>query len=175
MPLFSWRKWLNRLSQNNNETAGNKARCLRSRARGKRKAPQLEALEERWLPSNLYTVNVAGDAGLGANGTSSSGQLAGDIRYVIGEADKPVNAGSTIVFDTTKSGSTITLSDGELQISDDTTINGPGSNLLTITGNNTSRVFNITSQNPTASIAPLTITPVNASPANVRSPGTQAS
>src|SRR6516225_5731221 len=106
--------------------------------RGERFRPRLESLEDRTLLSTAYLVNLLGDAGTGS-GTS------GDIRYCINQADQAANAGSTITFDTTAVGSkTITLSKGQLVISDNMTITGPGASKLTISGNKTSRVFDIT-------------------------------
>ena len=49
----------------------------------------------------------------------------------------------TITFDASLSGDTITLSLGELDITDDTTIQGLGSGLLTIDANLTSRIFDL--------------------------------
>lgn len=58
-------------------------------------------------------------------------------------------SGDTIVFAASpfNSAQTITLTNGMLFINKDLTINGPGANLLTISGNNASRVFYITGQN----------------------------
>src|SRR5262249_17981988 len=55
---------------------------------------------------------------------------------------------------------TITLTTGELALSDAVTIKGPGSNLLTVSGNNASRIFN-TSPAPASAainISKVTIT-----------------
>src|SRR5262249_7382920 len=95
------------------------------------------------------TVNLAGDAGL------SSGALSGDVRYCVGQANDPANAGSTIVFDAQATGPVITLSKGELAIGVDMTVQGPGAGLLTISGNHASRVFDV--QGGTVRLADLTI------------------
>ncbi len=50
----------------------------------------------------------------------------------------------TIGFDATLSGSTITLTGGELSITQDVTIVGLGADQLTVSGNSASRIFNIT-------------------------------
>src|SRR5262249_18732043 len=50
---------------------------------------------------------------------------------------------------------TITLTLGELQITNSMTIDGPGAKLLSISGNNTSRVFEI--DNPTSGVSDVTI------------------
>ena len=54
-------------------------------------------------------------------------------------------AGSDIMFDPTvfNGGRTITLTSGEMAFSKNLTVSGPGANLLTVSGNNASRVFNI--------------------------------
>jgi parallel beta-helix repeat protein len=58
-----------------------------------------------------------------------------------------------------KSANTITLTTGELSVTDGLTISGPGATLVTVSGNNSSRVFNIGGPSPfTAAIAGLTIT-----------------
>ncbi len=51
--------------------------------------------------------------------------------------------GATIDFDSSLAGGTIDLTLGELVIDKDLTINGLGADQLTISGNNTSRIFNI--------------------------------
>src|SRR5262249_40420047 len=77
-----------------------------------------------------------------------------------------VNAGSTIVFNTAKASSLIVLSQGELRLSQNMTITGPGAGALTITGTSAtgaSRVFE-TNAGVTVSISGLTISGGNASP-----------
>ena len=96
--------------------------------------PLLETLEDRTLLST-YVVNSFTDTGTGSG-------LNGDIRYCITQADESANTGSTITFDTALTGSTITLTHGELVISDTMTITGPGSS-LTITENTYSRLFDV--------------------------------
>src|SRR5579883_2027320 len=124
----------------------------KNKPRGERLRPLLEALEDRTLLSaTTYLVNLVGDTGTGS-GTS------GDIRYCINQADNPANAGSTITFGTTALGSnTITLSKGQLVISDNMTITGPGASNLTLSGNNASRVFNISTTTAHVTISGLTI------------------
>src|SRR6516165_9313325 len=124
----------------------------KSTPRGERFRPFLEALEDRTvLSAATYLVNLVGDAGTGS-GTS------GDIRYCINQADNPANAGSTITFDTTALGSNaITLSKGQLVVSDNMTISGPGASKLTISGNKASRVFAITATTAHVTISDLTI------------------
>ncbi|WP_417391439.1 choice-of-anchor Q domain-containing protein [Gimesia sp.] len=88
----------------------------------------IETLEDRTLLTAFTVVN-----------TDDSGE--GSLRAAIEAAN--ANAGAdTISFDAALSGETIVLSD-ELLISDDLTITGLGANLLTLDGNNNSRIFNI--------------------------------
>ena len=162
MPLPSWRKLWRRHSAHANTPSKKHyfRKCF------------LEILEDRTLLSNTYTVTLGGDAG-NANPTDPTG-LSGDIRYCINQADQKANAGSTIQFNTKDIGSnTITLSHGELEIAQDTTITGPGASSLTISGGNVSRVFNVTSQFAVVTIAGLTVSDGNASPAVIGSPGNQ--
>ena len=61
---------------------------------------------------------------------------------------------------------TIRLASGELAITDDVTIQGTGANNLTVNGNNTSRVFNISGTGTDAALDALTITNGNAGAEN---------
>jgi hypothetical protein len=79
--------------------------------------PQLEALEDRWLPSTL-TVTSAADSGPGS------------LRAEIAAAKN----NDTIVFAPSLNGQTITLTSGELDINTNLTIQGPGANELAISG-----------------------------------------
>lgn len=69
--------------------------------------------------------------------TADSG--AGSLRQVIADAV----VGETITFDAAVHGQTIVLTSGELTIDKTLTITGPGADLLTISGNNASRIFHI--------------------------------
>jgi parallel beta-helix repeat protein len=66
---------------------------------------------------------------------------AGSLRQAIIDANTLAGA-DTIQFQSTLAG-TITLTSGELAITDSLTINGLGSSNLTVSGNNSSRIFNI--------------------------------
>jgi hypothetical protein len=112
----------------------------RASRRTPRFVPRLEPLEDRTVPSTL-TVSSAADDG-------SSGTL----RAVIAAA----NPGDTIVFAKQLKGDTITLIQGQLTISKNLDIEGPGADQLTISGNHASRVFEISS-GVTANVAGLTI------------------
>ena len=135
---------------------------------------RLGLLEDRTLPAPVMAlVNRMGDSGQG-----SAPLPAGRRHPLHPRSDQQAfYAGSTVNFDTTKTGPTITLSGlGELKISQNTIINGPGASSLTIDGNARNvngvstnlagtRVFNITAQNITVTISGLTITDGNAKPA----------
>src|SRR5258706_4444683 len=70
------------------------------------------------------------------------------------EAIANATSGNTVTFASGLSG-TIVLTNGELAISTNLTITGPGAKALAISGNNSSRVFNITSG--TVTLANMTI------------------
>jgi hypothetical protein len=90
--------------------------------------PLLEAFEERTLPS-VFTVMNLNDSGPGS------------LRAAIASAN--ANPGpDAIVFSGGLHG-TITLTSGELLITDSVSIAGPGSGRLTVSGNNASRVFDM--------------------------------
>jgi predicted outer membrane repeat protein len=83
----------------------------------------LEPLEARFLPSTVTNLSD-GDPG--------------SLRDAI--ATTP--AGGTVDFQPGLTG-TITLTTGELDVNQDLTIEGPGASVITVSGNNASRVFNI--------------------------------
>jgi hypothetical protein len=93
--------------------------------------PRLEALEGRWLPSTLTVTNNL-DSG------------AGSVRAEIAAA----KSGDKIVFAPSLNGQTITLTSGELAISKNLTIQGPGASHLTISGDHLSQVFHVTGAQP---------------------------
>jgi predicted outer membrane repeat protein len=101
----------------------------------------LEALESRWVPSTLTVLNDH-DSG------------AGSLRAAISAA----HHGDTINFAPGLAGQTITLTSGELLIKQDVTIAGPGAGQLTISGNNASRVFELSVKTkPQVTLSDLTI------------------
>src|SRR6516165_9980902 len=90
--------------------------------------PRLLILEDRTLPST-YMVSTLADSG------------AGSLRQAILDA----NADSTpdqIVFAPDLHG-TIALTSGQLEVTNNLTIVGPGAARLTVSGNDQSRVFSI--------------------------------
>ena len=98
-----------------------------------------EALEDRRLLS-VFTVSNVNDGPV-----TQSGALPGSLRQAIYDANANPGA-DTITFASSLAGQTITLTSGELDLTDTTgttTITGLGANQLTISGNNASRVFDI--------------------------------
>jgi hypothetical protein len=89
--------------------------------------PRLEPLENRAVPA-LFTVSSLADSG------------AGTLRQAILNANTTAGA-DDIEFQSSLSG-TITLTSGELAISDSVSITGPAAG-VTISGNNSSRIFNV--------------------------------
>ena len=93
------------------------------------------------FPANIVILNNA-DAG------------SGSLRYALAHAP----AGSTITFDPSLSGQTITLTTGELPLNQNLTVDASALPAgLTISGNDTSRVFNVSSSS-TCVLTALTIT-----------------
>src|SRR5262249_22369180 len=111
--------------------------CHTPRFRRRSVVVRLERLEERTVLSPLI-VSSGADSG------------SGSLRDTIASAP----SGSVIEF--AKNVHTITLTSGELGITQDLDIEGPGPNKLTISGNHASRVFDI-SGGVVVTIAGLTI------------------
>jgi ribosomal protein L6P/L9E len=95
-------------------------------------------MEDRSLLSTFTVANLH-DSG------------SGSLRSAIAAA----SSGDTINFARGLRG-TITLTSGELSITDSVTINGPGANELSVSGNDSSRVFEVAAGQ--VSISGLTIT-----------------
>ena len=115
--------------------------------------PNLQALEDRCVPSTLKVINI-NDSGPGS------------LRYEIAVAQ----SNDTIVFDfgNKKANSTphtITLSSGELDIRKNLTIQGPGAGLLTVTttsvlgdaSDGPSRIFEVEGGVTNATLSGMTI------------------
>ena len=120
---------------------------LRSRAQrqavGRRFRPRLEGLEDRCTPSLLTVTNTLD------NGSK------GSLRYDVLQAENSHGKITAINFASGLHG-TITLAGGQLDITQNLTILGPGADLLTVSGGNSSRVFEVAPK-VTATISGLTI------------------
>jgi hypothetical protein len=90
--------------------------------------PRFDALEHRTLPSTLTVLNL-NDSGPGS------------LRAAIAAAN--TNPGADMIAFANGLHGAIKLTSGELAITDSVTINGPGENRLTVSGNDSSRVFDI--------------------------------
>jgi large repetitive protein len=111
--------------------------------------------------SAIQTFTITVNCGQSDVVTNTNDNGAGSLRNAIVTAC----AGDAITFSNTTAGGavnfsdgslhTITLTSGELGISQNLTITGPGANLLTLSGNNASRVINI--QSGTATISNLKV------------------
>ncbi len=121
---------------------------LLSSSRISRVKPKFERLEDRTVPATFHVRSLA-DSGT----------------YSLRDAVLAANtnpAPDTIRFAQAARDGTITLTSGELAITDDLRIDGPGARRLAVSGNDASRVFRI-DVGVTASIDDLTITHGNAS------------
>src|SRR5262249_50605022 len=98
------------------------------RASQQRFVPRLELLEGRALPSTFTVLNLA-----------DSGE--GSLRQAILAAN--VNPGPDAIDFADGLLGTIPLTTGQLSITDHLTIDGPGADLLAVSGNHQSRVFRI--------------------------------
>jgi hypothetical protein len=94
----------------------------------------MELLEDRSVPS-VFTVTNLGDDGVGIG-------VEGDLRYAVNTANADRDPSNQIVFDPGLAG-TITLTHGPLTVGKDLEIDGPGQDLLTVSGNQQSSVFAI--------------------------------
>src|SRR6266851_9291613 len=106
----------------------------------RRFVPRVEALECRALPSTLTVLNNA-DSGDGS------------LRAMIALA----SSGDTINFDPSLGGQTITLTSGKLAIDKSLDMEGLGADQLTISGNDASRVLDISGGGLSVTLADLAI------------------
>jgi hypothetical protein len=103
---------------------------------------RLDGLEDRSVPS-VYTVTNLHDDG------------AGSLRRAIQTAN--ANPGADSIKFAPGLHGTITLTSGELDVTDDLTITGPGANLLTVSGNDASRVLDVSGGATGVTIRNLTV------------------
>src|SRR5262249_40200393 len=110
-----------------------RTRCDRGRRPQRRPrpafTPRLVSLEDRIVPSTFTVENFA-DSGPGS------------LRQAVLDANALTGA-DLISFAPAACDGTIALATGELGITDDLTIDGPGAESLIISGNNSSRVFEV--------------------------------
>ncbi|HVK13538.1 MAG TPA: hypothetical protein VM597_32625, partial [Gemmataceae bacterium] len=107
-----------------------------------RHRPRLEALEDRSVPATFMVLNLA-DGGEGS------------LRQAVLDANAQPGADEVRFADELQG--TIALTSGQLNITGELTIDGPGAGLLAVSGNHQSRVFNI-SGGAVVGIDDLTIT-----------------
>ncbi|HLJ95199.1 MAG TPA: choice-of-anchor Q domain-containing protein [Gemmataceae bacterium] len=133
----------------------------RSHARGRRPEQPLkrwptlllEVLEDRLTPAGLGIDIVTNNADSGS----------GSLRQAIQNS----NSGDTILFSPSMAGQTILLTSGELVVVHNLKIIGLGADLLTVSGNNASRIFEIENPATQAQITGLTMTAGRAKPNNL--------
>jgi hypothetical protein len=102
----------------------------------------IERLDDRTVPSTFTVGNLA-DSGLGS------------LRQAVLDAN--ANPGADLIRVSSGVGGTVTLTSGELSITDDLILDGLGSNRLTISGNDASRVFSVSGSATDVEIRGLTI------------------
>src|SRR5262245_16614000 len=112
------------------------------RARRRCFVPRLEAMGDRNVPSTFTVSNLLDD------GPES-------LRAAVAAANADSDA-DVIDFAPGLQG-TIALTSGQLNITQDLTINGPGENVITVSGGNLSRVFRIDGAKTDVVMSGLTI------------------
>lgn len=103
------------------------------------------------LGATLLTTTPASAASFTVTNTDDSGT--GSLRQAVIEANAAAGA-DVILFAPGVTG-VITLTTGQIEITDDVTITGPGSASLAISGNDTSRIFYIYDDRATALVATI--------------------
>ena len=104
------------------------ARATSSRSRPQQRPMRFEVLEDRALLTTFSVLNLA-DSGTGS------------LRAAVLAAE--ANPGADVIQFAKAVQGTITLTTGELLVSTDLSIKGPGANRVTISGNDASRVFHV--------------------------------
>jgi autotransporter-associated beta strand protein len=111
------------------------------------------------------SISVTSPGAFNAVVVSAADSGAGTLRQAVAETNHVSGVGPTITFGSLfNTAQTITLTSGELDLTDSvtTTITGPGAALLSVSGNNASRVLDI-SAGASAALSGLTITGGNVS------------
>src|SRR4051812_27705122 len=118
---MSFHSWLQYLRSALAPSRGQRKHRRRGSHRAPTHRPSLEVLEDRVVPSTFTVKNLA-DTG------------AGSLRQAVLDAN--ANPGADVIrFGPHARDGIITLTGGELSITDSLTIDGPGDNRLTISGN----------------------------------------
>src|SRR5262245_59726583 len=127
MRLPSW-LWFARTTPRALSGAGNGPPPTRTRKRAAAARLGIEPLEDRTVPATFTVWNLA-NAG------------AGSLRAAVTAAN--TNPGADVVDFAGGLRGTVALTSGELRITDDVRIDGPGANRLAVSGSDLSRVFRI--------------------------------
>jgi hypothetical protein len=114
----------------------------------------------KWCLLSMLGFAGVADCPLGSGATTllvwkNTDAGAGSLRQAVND-NNGLGGSNTIVFSNSVTG-TITLTGGELLITKDVTIVGPGVSVLTVSGNTNGRVFNITDTNTVVSISGLSL------------------
>src|SRR5581483_10893727 len=127
---MKWQHWFrNWMTQPRTRRVSRSRTLHRGGLRRRTIMPRLEVLEDRTLSSTFTVTNLLDDGS------------AGSLRYEIQAANNTPGA-NTIDFAHGLHG-VLTLAQGQLNITNSLTIDGPGANKLAINGNSASRIFDI--------------------------------
>jgi parallel beta-helix repeat protein len=163
--LLPWIQQFHLFNRSNCRTA---RRTLNRGRRHSRSCPSAEVLEERTLLTAYVVDSIVDDPSAVASDTDAYVSLreainASNTNAAFGDAAAGQGSGvvDTITFDASLTGQTIVLGGEQLVIGDDLSIVGLGQYDLTISGNNASRVFQVT-PNTSLSLSKLSVTDGNA-------------
>jgi hypothetical protein len=123
--------------RNRNQNASRDRAANRSR-------PDYQTLEARQMLATFVVDSIADDASGAINGqlTLREAVIAASTNAAFGDAVAGAANGDVIRFSAALAGQTFTLTNGELDITDDLVIQG-GTNAITVSGGGSSRVFDV--------------------------------